>query len=417
MELLSVFISRYVKLASEFLRKRQVRALEEQQRRITVMIYTKMMPILWRRRSQQWKSAWEVFKKYWIFYRLWIGVKKKKESAMIIRNFLTDTNTSLILVRQVHLFRSRVYFAQKLIRKWYSARQTKIMIASFQYSIVEAKLLLKEPLNSQRQAKIIEDKKKKNLKKKELIRTRSSTIGTVEEEKKKRGVTFADDASSEGTSAEEFKEDPNAFHIRRASWDLKRELITRDLTTRRIEYDEAMTNYKRDKKAYEHKVQQQMYFQKARNIMKSSDSKQNIFSNFEAPKEFTDENGKTIQKPAMPIYKTFKSEEEILQLVLEGNKRLKELESSYISNAEKQYITEYERQEYLQIEKHRYYEEVGSGYDRMRKFFGPKIWNRYSRYMGPDGSYRPEQPKEKDVVRLRDMKKHRKSFSNPRKPK
>ena len=58
--------------------------------------------------------------------------------------------------------------------------------------------------------------------------------------------------------AEEFKEDPNAFHIRRASWDLKRELITRDLTTRRIEYDEAMTNYKRDKKAYEHKVQQQM---------------------------------------------------------------------------------------------------------------------------------------------------------------
>lgn len=61
---LVVFFSRLAKMEKEMLEQQIVRRDLEKKKRLSRIVYEKMMPIVWKRRSARWRNAWMMFKKY-----------------------------------------------------------------------------------------------------------------------------------------------------------------------------------------------------------------------------------------------------------------------------------------------------------------------------------------------------------------
>ncbi|KAL0477920.1 hypothetical protein AKO1_005390 [Acrasis kona] len=290
------------------------------------------MPVVWTRRCKRWHGAWDIFKKHFVFYRLWIGIKKKKESAQIIRSFLNDTNMSLQLVRQVHLFRKRVIDVQRMVLSWWSSRKARLQVSLLQYSIVEAKMVMNISLkgdvltNDTNGSSKSKDKDGKRRKRSGNKVSRGGVgspslkkVGTPGEDDKRKGVTFA--------SEDAVEEKPM-----RATHQIKLQLIDREIKSRKEEYATAQSTYRSAIKHYEQRVQTLHWHQNARNIMSGAGggAKGSLLSvgTPVGDVQVTDDKGNLISKPVQPILKIILSELEMKLIVLEGFEKLRQLNMS-----------------------------------------------------------------------------------------
>ena len=60
---MTCLMSRFLIFARELLRRRYLRKEEEKFKRVKRIAYTKLLPVIWAKRSEKWKQAWDVFKK------------------------------------------------------------------------------------------------------------------------------------------------------------------------------------------------------------------------------------------------------------------------------------------------------------------------------------------------------------------
>jgi len=88
-------------------KQRRIKNAQDKEERLVNFVYMRLEPLIKARRSKRWKEAWDVFQKYWTFYRMWLGIKQKKEATNLIKTFLQQTSTSFEFVRHAQLFRSK----------------------------------------------------------------------------------------------------------------------------------------------------------------------------------------------------------------------------------------------------------------------------------------------------------------------
>ncbi|KAF0976494.1 hypothetical protein FDP41_004393 [Naegleria fowleri] len=366
-------LSRFLIFARELLRRRYLRKEEEKFKRVKKISYTSLMPVIWAKRSQKWKQAWDVFKKHWIFYRLWIGVKKKKESTMIIKSFLRETNMSFQIVRQVHLFWSKVIKVQRFLRKWHQIKQMQIMIQVLQYSIVEAKMLRGIPLKGE----VVEPPKKKKLPPNGVIplnRRPSSQLSSpmLLREESKIAVTPSLDDTVDNLE----REDKFRFRLLRLPLEIKKEIISSDLKQRRKEYITAQKIYKNKLQQYERRVQQLMYILQAKSALSGGATSID-------PSSIRDENGEIIEKPKPPYLKVVLSELEMKRLVIIGNKRLKEIEDNERQRVLANYVEFSEKQNELDMFREEWELNVANGFDELKRVLGGSFFAHEQLLMAP----------------------------------
>jgi hypothetical protein len=328
---ITCLVSRYDKWLTHLMQAKDLRDEKYKQRRLEHLVYTRMMPIVWVKRSRNWRGAWDVFKKHFIFYRLWIGIKRKKEAAQVIRSFLSDTNMSLQLVRQVHLFRKRVVEAQRMVKNWWDVRQARLQVSLLQYSIVEAKLSLGISLKGETEShEKGKDKKSRN-------RSRAKVRGNspAPDEKKKNPTPVPDDHSPDKKKGVTFADDetPDDDRPIRVTSDIKEELVSEEIKRRKEEYIVEQAQYSVAIKQYEHKMQTLHWHLNARNIMLGGASGQRNTptptSNDTSPAtpsdQIQDENGQIIKRPVEAYRKIILSETEMKQLVQAGYEKLRQI--------------------------------------------------------------------------------------------
>ncbi|KAL9649765.1 hypothetical protein ABK040_009580 [Willaertia magna] len=373
---LTCFISRFLVLSKDLLANRYIRRENEKNSRIKRLVYTKLMPVVWQKRSERWKAAWDVFKKHWIFYRLWIGVKKKKEATMIIRSFLRETNMSFQIVRQVHLFWSKVTKVQKFLKKWYNIKRARLMIQLLQYSIVEAKMIKGIPLNGEaregqakKKTRLLKKNPSQMMSKSNLLGSKSNLLGSfLIRQETKRSVAFSSIIMDEESMTKE-KEETVKFKLSRLTLAEKTELIREDMNLREKDFLTASKIYKNRLQQYNRRVQQLMYILQAKSALSGEAVSVN-------PSSIKDDNGEVIEKPKPPFFKVVLSELEMKKLVLLGNTKLKEIEEEKKDKVFKEFEEDSERQTELTNIQTKRELEIIEGFEEMKRHF-KDVFSKY----------------------------------------
>lgn len=377
-----VFFNRFQRISQHLLQERKIRKEKEQHEKMKNFIQSKLMPYIQKRRSMKWMEAWDDFQKHWVFYRLWIDIKIKKEAVEIIKSFLNDTRTSLQFVRQTHMFRNRVIAIQRRRKEVFERKEERLALNLLQYCIVEAKLLRGEPLLQSASDRIatpsfnpkfgrFQYKKGSQMRPpsgNSIISRRQEVNSRFDEQRDLEDHTDLDATrnSSRNSSRQSLmsKSDPllriedelgvlmeldneqvdpwhnrNTLIVYHVPYDFKRRVMMADIERRLEQHQLAQTQYERMLHGFKAKAHRMSYIHRAKDILGGSSEKVHkgdgeIKMTFSHGKQdlrdytsYVDEKGDTHFRPVEPLLHVFLSEQEIAPLVIEGFKHVQRLET------------------------------------------------------------------------------------------
>lgn len=380
-----VFFNRFQRISQHLLHEREIRKEEEQHEKMKHFIQSKLMPFIWKRRREKWMEAWDVFQKHWVFYRLWIDIKIKKEAIEIIKSFLNDTRTSLQFVRQTHMFRNRVIAIQRRRKEVFERKEERLALNLLQYCIVEAKLLRGEPLlqsASDRIATPLFNPKigRFQYKRRSQARPPSATSvlsrrqeanSRIDEQQDSEDHSNFDTARSSSRNSsrqslvtkldpmfriedelgvlmelENEQVDPwhnrNALIVYHVPYEFKRRAMMVDIERRLEQHRLAQAQYERMLHSFRAKAHRMSYIHRAKDILGGSfeGAKSHKENNIEIKttsshgkqdltdySSYVDDKGETHYRPVEPLLHVFLSEQEIAPLVIEGFKYVQRLET------------------------------------------------------------------------------------------
>ena len=104
------------------------------------------MPIVLRRRKRRINAAWKTWKKYFVYFRLWLWTKRRINSNIIIKKFLKDTLSAGLVCTRIHSYRAHVLKCQRIIRYHLAHRRRQYLLLSLMYTRIEGKVLRGQPV-------------------------------------------------------------------------------------------------------------------------------------------------------------------------------------------------------------------------------------------------------------------------------
>lgn len=389
---------------------RKRRAAEEKQQRLTKVVYTRMMPIVWKRRSERWKTCWASFNRHWTFFQLWVTIKKKKQAARMIRSFLDETQSSMKLVRQVHLFKERIKKCQEYVKQYSAVYDSRLMSMLLQYTIVESKLIVDEPLSGDRRTKhSTEDEtthSARSTDKKTFSNHESRSSSNLNTPKgrpnsKKKGRPQGGIAKKTPRKKAFLYMEPkdmiaDSLSFVRPSLQMRMDLLREIYIQKREQYKKELSEYSTVLNLYKQKYRQYVHYQRAQAILKNEgvealDSEielpNNLFNPFQDDPdkkfvdELIDEDGNVIPRPKEPFFSVFMTEEEMLEIVMKGFQRVRDLEEEEYSRlakgADEDEVIEPNEDDIVRCE-NRHLKNVMRVFQELKSYFGDSVLEPYT---------------------------------------
>eukprot|EP00761_Pharyngomonas_kirbyi_P006971 gb/GECH01006980.1/.p1 GENE.gb/GECH01006980.1/~~gb/GECH01006980.1/.p1 ORF type:complete len:521 (+),score=120.96 gb/GECH01006980.1/:1-1563(+) len=239
--------SRTQKLETDFMAERKRRERLAKNFMAMATVHSRLMPIVKRRRVRRCDHAWQVFKKHWVMYRLWMSVKNKRRAAQTIVSFLQDCRKAMTYPKRVHYFLDNVKKVQLSIKNHVTKRRTQTMLLCLQYTNMEDTLLT---LSKQRVAEI-NDQEETDFNDIILRMGRKNLIQLTESDQENFHFHPASNSSQQEPSLDVSNQTlpkmlpppSSPVKLENAALDLKMELVIKDVI-KRVKGDEDSSHFK-----------------------------------------------------------------------------------------------------------------------------------------------------------------------------